>query len=49
VTKWSKFDTHWEGVSLDTLLAQVKTAVSYVVAFFSSYAVYTSTTGVMTT
>ena len=24
VTKWSKFDTHWEGVSLDTLLAQVE-------------------------
>ena len=23
VTKWSKLDTHWEGVSLDTLLAQV--------------------------
>ena len=21
VTKWSKLDTHWEGVSLDTLLA----------------------------
>jgi DMSO/TMAO reductase YedYZ molybdopterin-dependent catalytic subunit len=32
VTKWSKFDTHWEGVSLDTLLAQV-TAASYVIAF----------------
>ena len=24
VTKWSKFDTHWEGVSVDTLLAQVQ-------------------------
>src|SRR3989475_5521464 len=23
VTKWSKLDTHWEGVSFDTLLAQV--------------------------
>jgi DMSO/TMAO reductase YedYZ molybdopterin-dependent catalytic subunit len=33
VTKWSKFDTHWEGVSLDTLLAQVNTAASYVLAF----------------
>jgi DMSO/TMAO reductase YedYZ molybdopterin-dependent catalytic subunit len=22
VTKWSKFDTHWEGVSIDTLLAE---------------------------
>jgi DMSO/TMAO reductase YedYZ molybdopterin-dependent catalytic subunit len=33
VTKWSKFDTHWEGVSLDTLLAQVKTNAKYVIAF----------------
>ena len=33
VTKWSKFDTHWEGVSLDTLLAQVTTAAKYVIAF----------------
>ncbi len=33
VTKWSKLDTHWEGVSLDTLLAQVTTAASYVIAF----------------
>ncbi len=33
VTKWSKLDTHWEGVSLDTLLAQVETAASYVIAF----------------
>jgi DMSO/TMAO reductase YedYZ molybdopterin-dependent catalytic subunit len=24
VSKWSKLDTHWEGVSLDTLLAQVE-------------------------
>ncbi len=22
VTKWSKFDTHWEGVSIDTLVAE---------------------------
>lgn len=22
VTKWSRFDTHWEGVSLDTLIAE---------------------------
>jgi len=22
VTKWSKFDTHWDGVSIDTLLAE---------------------------
>ena len=33
VTKWSKFDTHWEGVSLDTLLAQVESSASYVIAF----------------
>ncbi len=33
VTKWSKLDTHWEGVSFDTLLAQVETSASYVVAF----------------
>src|SRR6266702_2343049 len=31
VTKWSKFDTHWEGVSLDTLLAQVTTTASYMI------------------
>jgi DMSO/TMAO reductase YedYZ molybdopterin-dependent catalytic subunit len=23
VTKWSKFDTHWEGISIDTLMQQV--------------------------
>src|SRR5207245_10914928 len=33
VTKWSKLDTHWEGLSLDTLLAQVKTSASYVISF----------------
>src|SRR5437879_12222185 len=33
VTKWSKLDTHWEGVSLDTLLSQVKSDASYVIAF----------------
>src|ERR1700730_13905047 len=33
VTKWSKLDTHWEGISLDTLLAQVETSASYVIAF----------------
>ena len=33
VTKWSKLDTHWEGVSLDTLLSQVKHDASYVIAF----------------
>lgn len=34
VTKWSKLDTHWEGVSLDTLLDQVDTTgANYVIAF----------------
>src|SRR5437870_12200016 len=33
VTKWSKLDTQWEGVSLDTLLAHVETSASYVIAF----------------
>jgi len=33
VTKWSKLDTHWEGVSIDTLLAQVESEADYVVAF----------------
>ena len=33
VTKWSKFDTTWQGVSLDTLLDGVDTTASHVVAF----------------
>ena len=33
VTKWSKLDTTWEGVSLDTLLAQVDSAADYAMAF----------------
>jgi DMSO/TMAO reductase YedYZ molybdopterin-dependent catalytic subunit len=33
VTKWSKLDTDWEGVSLDTLLAEVETEAAYVTAF----------------
>jgi DMSO/TMAO reductase YedYZ molybdopterin-dependent catalytic subunit len=33
VTKWSKFDTTWKGVSVDTLLADVKTSARYVSAF----------------
>jgi DMSO/TMAO reductase YedYZ molybdopterin-dependent catalytic subunit len=33
VTKWSKLDTGWEGVSLDTLLEAIDTAAEYVVAF----------------
>src|SRR6059036_1093268 len=30
VTKWSKFDTVWEGVSVDTLLDGVETGAEYV-------------------
>ena len=33
VTKWSKLDTVWEGVAVDTLLEGVETAAEYVVAF----------------
>jgi DMSO/TMAO reductase YedYZ molybdopterin-dependent catalytic subunit len=33
VTKWSKLDTEWEGVSVDTLLAGVETSAEYVVAY----------------
>lgn len=33
VTSWSKFDTRWEGVSVDTLLDGVETAAEYVLAF----------------
>jgi DMSO/TMAO reductase YedYZ molybdopterin-dependent catalytic subunit len=33
VTKWSKLDTVWTGVSVDTLLAAVKTSAPYVLAF----------------
>src|SRR5215467_12268789 len=33
VTKWSKFDTVWEGVSVDVLLEGVETAAEYVMAF----------------
>jgi len=32
VTKWSKLDTKWKGVSIDTLLDGVETAAEYVVA-----------------
>src|SRR6476660_3834298 len=32
VTKWSKLDTVWRGVSLDTLLAGVETNAGYVLA-----------------
>jgi DMSO/TMAO reductase YedYZ molybdopterin-dependent catalytic subunit len=40
VTRWSKFKTAWEGVSLDTLLADVKTDAAYVLA--RSYGGYTT-------
>ena len=33
VTKWSKLDTDWEGVSVDTVLAEVEHDAAYVVAF----------------
>jgi DMSO/TMAO reductase YedYZ molybdopterin-dependent catalytic subunit len=33
VTKWSKLDTGWTGVPLDTILAGVQTAADYAVAF----------------
>lgn len=33
VTKWSKFDTAWKGVSLDTLLGGVETEAEYVTAW----------------
>ncbi len=33
VTKWSKFDTVWRGVSVDTLLREVETAAEFVVQF----------------
>jgi DMSO/TMAO reductase YedYZ molybdopterin-dependent catalytic subunit len=32
VTRWSKLDTHWEAVSVDTLLAQVDHHAEYVLA-----------------
>jgi DMSO/TMAO reductase YedYZ molybdopterin-dependent catalytic subunit len=33
VTRWSKLDTQWRGVSLDTLLGQVEDDARYVLAF----------------
>ena len=33
VTSWSKFDTRWEGVSVDTLLGDVETGAEFVTAF----------------
>ncbi len=40
VTKWSKLDTHWRGVSLDTLLDGIQTNAGYVLA--RSYGGYTT-------
>jgi DMSO/TMAO reductase YedYZ molybdopterin-dependent catalytic subunit len=40
VTRWSKLGTSWEGVSLDTLLADLKTNAQYALA--SSYGGYTT-------
>jgi DMSO/TMAO reductase YedYZ molybdopterin-dependent catalytic subunit len=40
VTRWSKLETTWEGVSLDTLLADVETAADY--ALVHSYGGYTT-------
>jgi len=40
VTRWSKLSTHWEGVSLDTMFADLKTDASYVLA--RSYGDYTT-------
>jgi DMSO/TMAO reductase YedYZ molybdopterin-dependent catalytic subunit len=33
VTKWSKLDTNWRGVSIDTLLASIETEAKYVTAW----------------
>jgi DMSO/TMAO reductase YedYZ molybdopterin-dependent catalytic subunit len=40
VTRWSKLGTHWEGVSLDTLFADIKTNAGY--ALVHSYGDYTT-------
>ena len=40
VTRWSKLGTSWEGVSVDTMLADVKTDASYAMA--RSYGDYTT-------
>ena len=40
VTRWSKLGTTWKGVSLDTLLADVKTDAQYALA--NSYGGYTT-------
>src|SRR5437588_1972130 len=41
VTKWSKLGTTWQGVSVDTLLAEVETAADF--AMVHAYGGYTTT------
>ena len=33
VTKWSKLDTHWQGISIDTLLDGIDTSAEHVIQF----------------
>ncbi|MER7743327.1 sulfite oxidase-like oxidoreductase [Streptomyces sp. NPDC096538] len=40
VTRWSKFDTRWRGVSMDTLFEDIETSADYSVAH--SYGGYTT-------
>jgi DMSO/TMAO reductase YedYZ molybdopterin-dependent catalytic subunit len=40
VTRWSKLGTHWEGVSLDTILGEIETDAKY--AMVRSYGDYTT-------
>lgn len=40
VTKWSKLDTTWQGVSLDTLMGEIETAADF--ALVHSYGGYTT-------
>jgi DMSO/TMAO reductase YedYZ molybdopterin-dependent catalytic subunit len=40
VTRWSKLGTHWEGVSLDTILDEIETDAEY--AMVRSYGDYTT-------
>jgi DMSO/TMAO reductase YedYZ molybdopterin-dependent catalytic subunit len=40
VTRWTKLGTHWEGVSLDTILGEIETDAEY--AMVRSYGDYTT-------
>ena len=42
VTKWSKFDTNWEGVSLDTIFEKVKDLNKYHYLMAYCYGGYTT-------